>query len=68
MVMVRTAHSSTASWKGSPLTLVLFELDGDIVDAAYGVVHKRDGISKAIGDKRVKLVDGPGGIKKLQAC
>jgi len=67
-VMIRTANSSVASWKGSPLTLLLFDMDKDIVEAAYGNVDKRNGISDAIGQKKVRLVNGPGGVRKLRAC
>lgn len=54
-VMVRTALSPIQSWKGSPLTLLLFNLDEDLKNDAAGSVNENHGVRKAVGDTRVRL-------------
>lgn len=54
-VMVRTALSPVQSWKGSPLTLLLFNLDEDLKNDAAGRVDENHGVRKAVGDTRVRL-------------
>jgi hypothetical protein len=67
MVMIRTAHSPIQSWKGSPLTLLLFDIDDDTRKLAYDKVNIHHGVRRAMGKTRVKLVQEKGGIRKFHA-
>jgi hypothetical protein len=67
MVMIRTAHSPIQSWKGSPLTLLLFDIDDDTRKLAYDKVNIHHGVRRAMGKTRVKLVEEKGGIRKFHA-
>lgn len=67
-VMIRTSRSSVQSWKGSPLTLLLFDVDSATRMAAHGQIHKRAGIKEAIGDRKiVMLTEGQTGMRTFQA-
>lgn len=68
VVMFQTAASPVYSWKGSPLTLLLFDVDSSIREASYGQFEKQDGLLKTIGDTRVHMVQHAGGMRKLHAC
>lgn len=68
VVMFQTAGSSVHSWKGSPLTLLLFELDPRIAEVAHGHVERRGGLVEAIGDANVRIERSNGGVRKLHAC
>ena len=57
IVMVQTARSEVGSWKASPLTLLLFDVDGAIRQDALSsdwpdVVN---GAKKGVGDRSVVL-------------
>ena len=66
--MFQTAASLMYSWKGSPLTMLLFELDRDISQEALGQVEKQGGLLKTIGSTKVRMLREDGGIRKLHAC
>jgi hypothetical protein len=68
VVIFQTANSPVRSWKGSPLTLLLFELDPSISQASYGQVDKQGGLMKSVGDTKVRMATHAGGIRKLHAC
>jgi hypothetical protein len=68
VIMSQTAASPVHSWKGSPLTMLLFELDRDISQEAHGQVEKQGGLLKTIGGTKVRMVREDGGIRKLHAC
>ncbi|EMC94526.1 hypothetical protein BAUCODRAFT_551020 [Baudoinia panamericana UAMH 10762] len=59
-VMVRTALSPVAPWKGSPLTLLLFDIDHAAKEASYGQVYKYKGIQRAVGGMTVRMKEQPG--------
>lgn len=68
VVMFQTAGSSVHSWKGSPLTLLMFQLDPAITEAAYGHVDNQGGLLKSIGDTKVRMERHTGDVRKLHAC
>jgi hypothetical protein len=68
VIMFQTAASPVYSWKGSPLTMLLFELDQDISQEAHGQVEKQGGLLKTIGGTKVRMTREDGGIRKLHAC
>ena len=68
IVMIRTTYSPVQNWKGSPLTLLLFDVDQDTKKVAYGQVDKHNGAQKAIGNTKVRLVKEDGGMRKFHAC
>lgn len=69
-IIHQTAASSVHSWKGSPLTLLLFELDSNIKQASYGQVDKHCGLLGSIGDTKVRMVRNTevSGVRKLIVC
>jgi hypothetical protein len=67
VIMFQTAASPVYSWKGSPLTMLLFELDRDISQKAHGQVEKQGGLLKKIGSTKVRMSREDGGIRKLHA-
>lgn len=67
IVMFRTACSPVHSWKGSPLTLLLFDIDRDIKEQANGKVDRHNGVKRAIGKTRVRLVGDGGVVRRFQA-
>ena len=54
-VIARTASSTVCSWKGSPLTTLIFGLDTVLLDTAKDRVEERDGINKAVGMRKFRL-------------
>jgi hypothetical protein len=68
IIMFQTAASPVYSWKGSPLTMFLFELDRDISQEAHGQVEIQGGLMKTIGDTKVRMLREDGGIRELHAC
>lgn len=67
MVVTQTMYSPVQSWKGSPLTLLLFDVDQDTRKLAYGHLEEHKGALKAVGDQRVQLLEVEGGIRRFQA-
>ncbi|KAF2148687.1 hypothetical protein K461DRAFT_282159 [Myriangium duriaei CBS 260.36] len=70
LVMIRTRLSQVSSWKGSPLTLLLFELDMDeeAKRTAYARIDERGGIMEAVGNARVKFIRDQNGNRKFKTC
>lgn len=68
VVMVRTAHSPVRSWKGSPLTLLLFDLDLAVRDAAYERIEDSNGVEEAVGGQTVRLVEQVDGRRSFVAA
>lgn len=69
-VMVRTAlYSEADSWKGSPLTFLLFELQSEIRHAGLRRMQESGWktAQKDLGKTRVRLVAEPDGGKKFHA-
>ena len=54
-VIARTASSTVCSWKGIPLTTLIFGLDTVLLDTAKDRVEERDGINKAVGMRKFRL-------------
>lgn len=65
-VMVRTARSPVPSWKGSPLTLLLFNLDGRMREAAGSHLEQRNGLRRAIGHRKVRFSRAEDGLWEFQ--
>ena len=59
-VMVRTALSPVAPWKGSPLTLLLFDIDHEAKAASFGQAGEYRGLQQAVGNMKVRLQEDPG--------
>jgi hypothetical protein len=66
-VMIRTAHSPVRSWKGSPLTILLFDLDVAIRDVALEQLEQHNGVEKTVGGQTVRLVRTIDGRRKFEA-
>jgi hypothetical protein len=67
VVMFQAAASPVHSWKVSPLTLLLFELDPSIREAVHGQVDKWGGLSKSISGTKIHMTTASGGIRKLHS-
>ena len=65
-IMVQTARSPVAAWKGSPLTLLLFGVDEEVKKDVGGQIDKYRGIKSAIGKKNMVLAGRPGEIREFQ--
>ena len=63
IVMVQTARSDVSSWKASPLTLLLFDVDGGIRQDALssGWPDVVNGAEKGVGERPVVLRQGKDG-------
>jgi len=68
MVMVQTARSPVASWKGSPLAFLFFDVDQEIKRSVLGHTDRFNGIEDAVSDARVVLRGQPGGIWTFKAA
>lgn len=68
LVMQRTANSPVEAWKGSPLTLLLFDVDKDTRDAAIGRAREYRGIERAVGWRKVRLGEETERTWKFKAC
>lgn len=68
MVMVQTARSPVASWKGSPLTFLFFGVDQEIKRSVLGHTDRFNGIEDAVSDTKVVLRGQPGGIWMFKAA
>ncbi|KAF2149644.1 hypothetical protein K461DRAFT_315616 [Myriangium duriaei CBS 260.36] len=69
VVITRTARNGViSSWKGSPLTLLLFDIDEETKQAAYRQIDERQGVMKAIGLTRVMFTREEGGNHKFKTC
>lgn len=67
-VMVQTARSPVASWKGSPLTFLFFDVDQEIKRSVVGHTDKFKGIEDIASNVRVVLKGQPGGIRTFKAA
>lgn len=67
-VMIRTAHSPVRSWKGSPLTILLFDLDIAIRDVASERLQEHNGVEEVVGGQTVRLVRTSDGRQKFEAA
>jgi len=67
-VIIRTASAPVRSWKGSPLTLLLFDLDENVKEAGRSQMDKRDGVDKAIGKRNFRYVADDTGARRFKAC
>jgi hypothetical protein len=67
VVMIRTAMSTVAPWKGSPLTLLLFDISPETKAATYGQARKYRGFQRAVGNRTVRLREEPGRSWTFQA-
>ncbi len=67
MVMVQTAKSPVASWKGSPLAFLFFDVDQELRQTVMGHTDRFNGIEDAVSDAKVVLKGQPGGIWKFKA-
>ena len=54
-VIARTASSTVCSWKGIPLTTLIFGLDTVLLDTAKDRVEERACINKAVGMRKFRL-------------
>lgn len=68
VAMVRTAHITVRSWKGSPLTLSLFDLDLAVRDAAYERIEGSNGVEEAVGGQPVRLLEKADGRRSFVAA
>src|SRR5437588_6619843 len=50
-IMIQTARSPVAAWKGSPLTFLLFDIDEETKQLVDGQMDKYGGIKRAIGEE-----------------
>lgn len=66
--MLRTVYSPVKSWKGSPLTLLLFKLEKDVWREAVGRLDEYGGVVKAVGNRRVGLERDEKGVWKFKAA
>jgi hypothetical protein len=60
VVMVQTARSPVAAWKGSPLATLFFDVEQEMRQNVVGQMDKYMGIEKAVGNVRVRLERRPG--------
>jgi hypothetical protein len=68
MIMVQTARSPVASWKGSPLAFLFFDVDEEIKRSVLGYTDRFNGIEDAVSGARVVLRGQPGGIWTFKAA
>jgi hypothetical protein len=68
LVMVQTARSPVAAWKGSPLTALFFDVEQEMRRNVVGQVDKYMGIENAVGNVRVRLEGQPGDIRTFKAA
>lgn len=68
VVMIRTAHSPVRSWKRSPLTLLRFDLDLALRDAAYERIEENNGADGAVGGQTVRLMEKADGRRSFVAA
>lgn len=57
VVMIKTARSPVASWKGSPLIYLLIDVDAGIKELASGRTDVCNGMEAAVGNQEV-ILDG----------
>lgn len=67
-VMVRMAYSPVKSWKGSPLTLLLFKLEKDVWREAVSRLDEYGAVVKAVGNRKVGLGRDEKGAWKFKAA
>jgi hypothetical protein len=60
VVMVQTARSPVAAWKGSPLATLFFDVEQEMRQNVVGQMDKYMGIENAVGNVRVRLERQPG--------
>jgi hypothetical protein len=68
MVMVQTARSPVASWKGSPLAFLFFDIDQEMKRSVLGHTDRFNGIKDTVSDAKVVLRGQPGGIWTFKAA
>lgn len=68
VVMVQTARSPVAAWKGSPLAILFFNVEQEMRWNVIGQTDKYMGIENAVGNVRVRLEGQPGDIRTFKAA
>jgi hypothetical protein len=68
IVMIQTARSPVASWKGSPLAFLLFDVDQEIKRSVAGHTDRFNGIKDITSDVKVVLQGLPGDIRTFKAA
>jgi hypothetical protein len=68
MVMVQTAKSPVAAWKGSPLAILFFDVEQEMRRNVVGQTDKYMGIENAVGNVRVRLEGQPGDIRTFKTA
>jgi hypothetical protein len=68
VVMVQTARSPVAAWKGSPLAILFFDVEQEMRWNVIGQMDKYMGIENAVGNVRVRLEGRPGDIRTFKAA
>ena len=66
IVITKTARSDIVSWKGSPLTFLLFSVDASIREAAAGTADLHDGFEDAVGHRTVVLSGDAGRFRRFR--
>jgi hypothetical protein len=66
IVITKTARSDIVSWKGSPLTFLLFSVDASIREAAAGTADLNDGFEDAVGHRTVVLSGDAGDFRQFR--
>ena len=68
VTIAQTALSPVEAWKGSPLTFLLFGIDEQLKEAAYGQGTEHNGFQKAVGGHKVRLMEGGDTFGKFKLC
>ncbi|KAJ9604775.1 hypothetical protein H2200_010890 [Cladophialophora chaetospira] len=62
IVMIQTARSPLAAWKGSPLAFLLFDVEEELRRGVVGRTNDYHGLRDGVGDVNVVLEGHPGGL------
>ena len=68
IVVIRTAYSPVEAWKGSPLTLLLLNVDDRIKDVSSDAIDEPRGLQTAVGSARVRLIRQPDKLWSLKVA
>jgi hypothetical protein len=68
VVMIQTARSPVAAWKGSPLAILFFDVEQEIKRSILSQTDKTHRIQDTVCDARVVLRGQPGGIWTFKAA
>lgn len=68
IVMIQTARTPLAAWKGSPLAFLFFDVEQEVRRSVVGQTNIYHGLQDSVKDVNVIMKGQPGGLWSFKAA